>query len=307
MKLIVLILGLILERLATKVLHLRELRWFDRYFDLAIARIQRLPRWMLYPGILGALFLPVVPVLWASVYLASATMSLQWSEIMTVVLWSLPYVLFAVLIVFFSLGPRDLGSEVDEYCAAVDGGDADKAEQVLTELCEVEHSGASDVEAIEEAIFVQATNRIFGVVFWFIAFGPVGAWLFRASDLFRRRLSYRSERDSDSVATELAAIDNVHGVLVWLPARLAILGYAFSGSFDDAFNCWRSYELKSDLPFHRSNDEVVACVGKAAMTGFLEETPNSTAAARNAMRLVHRTLFIWLVVIGLMTLAGVSV
>lgn len=307
MKLIALILGLILERLATKLLHLRELRWFDRYFDLAITQIQRLPRWMLYPAVLIALFLPVVPVLWASVYLTSATMSLQWSEVMTAVLWSLPYVLFAVLIVFFSLGPRDLGSEVDEYCAAFDSADAETAERVLTELCEVEHSGASDIEAIEEAIFVQATNRLFGVVFWFIAFGPVGAWLFRASDLFRRRLSYRSGRDADSVAAELAAIDNVHGVLVWLPARLAILGYAFSGSFDDALNCWRSYELKSDLPFHRSNDEVVACVGKAAMTGFLEETPNSSAAARNAMRLIHRTLFIWLFAIGLMTLSGVSV
>jgi membrane protein required for beta-lactamase induction len=95
--------------------------------------------------------------------------------------------------------------------------------------------------------------------------------------------------------------------LVWLPARLAIVGYALSGSFDDAWNCWRSYELKSDLPFHRSNDEVVACVGKAAMTGFLEGSPNSSAAARNAMRLVIRTLFIWLTVIGLMTIFGWAV
>ena len=307
MKLIALILGLALERLATKLLHLRELRWFDRYFDLAIAQIKRQPRWILYPGMLGALFLPVVPVWWASIYLASTTTSLEWPQVMTAVLWGLPYVAFAVLILFFSLGPRDLGSEVDEYCSAVDAGDEERSQQLLTGLCEVEHSGASDIEAVEEAIFVQATNRIFGVVFWFMAFGPVGAWLFRASDLFRRRLYYRAGRDPDSVAAELAAIDNIHGILVWVPARLAILGYAFSGSFDDALNRWRSYELKSDLPFHRSNDEVVACVGKAAMSGLLEETPNSSAAARNAMRLIHRTLFIWLVAIGLMTLSGVSV
>jgi membrane protein required for beta-lactamase induction len=61
------------------------------------------------------------------------------------------------------------------------------------------------------------------------------------------------------------------------------------------------------VPFHRSNDEVVACVGKAAMTGFLEETPNSSAAARNAMRLVTRTLFIWITVIAVMTLFGWAV
>lgn len=307
MKLITLILGLALERLATKLLHLRELRWFDRYFDVAIAQVRRLPRWALYPAVLVVLFLPVLPVLWASVYLASATMYLQWPQLMAAVLWSLPYVAFAVLILFFSLGPRDLGSEVDEYCVAVDAGDEEEAQRVLKSLCEVEPSGTSDIEAIEEAIFVQATNRIFGVVFWFIAFGPVGAWLFRASDLFRRRLAYRAGRAPDDVAAELGAVENVHGVLVWIPARLAILGYALSGSFDDALNCWRSYELKSDLPFHRSNDEVVACVGKAAMTGFLEGAPNSSIAAGNAMRLVHRTLFIWLTVIGLMTIFGWAV
>ena len=307
MKLIALILGLILERLATQLLHLRELRWFDGYFDFAISRLLTLPPWLLYPGVIAALLIPVVPVLWASLYLAAAFSPLGWPQIMTAVLWSLPYVLFTVLVLFFSLGPRDLGSEVDEYCAAVEAGDTEQSERVLTELCEVEHSGASEIEAVEEAIFVQATNRIFGVVFWFIALGPVGAWLFRASDLFRRRVSFRFNRDPERLEGAVAAVDNVHGILVWAPARLAILGYALSGSFDDALNCWRSYELKSDLPFHRSNDEVVACVGKAAMTGFLEESPNSAAAARNAMRLVHRTVFIWLTTIGLMTIFGWAV
>ena len=307
MKLIALILGLILERLATQLLHLRELRWFDPYFDAAIGRVERLPGWMLYPAILATLSLPVIPVLVASLYLASASISLQWPHVVMAVLWTLPYVLFAVLVLFFSLGPRDLGSEVDEYRAAVDAGDAERSAQILTELCEVEHRNASEIEAVEEAIFVQATNRIFGVVFWFIALGPVGAWLFRASDLFRRRLSYRAGRDAESVLPALAAIDNIQGVLVWLPARLAILGYALSGSFDEALNCWRGYELKSDLPFHRANDEVVACVGKAAMAGSLAEPSNSSAAAGNAMRLVHRTIFIWLTVIGLMTIFGWAV
>ncbi|HSG63509.1 MAG TPA: hypothetical protein VLD39_00845, partial [Gammaproteobacteria bacterium] len=148
MKLIALILGLGLERLATRLLHLRELRWFDRYFDLAIEQAGRLPRWMLYPAVLVALLLPVVPVLWASVYLAAATMS-QWPQLMTAVLWSVPYVTFAVLVLFFSLGPRDLGSEVEEYCRAVESDDEEQAHRVLASLCEVEYSGASEIEAVE--------------------------------------------------------------------------------------------------------------------------------------------------------------
>ena len=87
MKLIALILGLILERLATQLLHLRELRWFDPYFDAAIGRVERLPGWMLYPAILATLSLPVIPVLVASLYLASASISLQWPHVVMAVLW----------------------------------------------------------------------------------------------------------------------------------------------------------------------------------------------------------------------------
>jgi len=293
MKLIALILGLGLEHIATQVLHLRELHWFDRYFDLGLERLKRLNTLLTYAAILLVLAVPLIPVLWASIALRG-----------TAIPWDLPYLLFAVLVVFFCLGPRDLGTEVDEYCSALSRGDTEKSEAVLTELCEGDHSGADDIDAVEEAIFVQATNRIFGVVFWFVVLGPVGAWLFRVSDLLRQRVAYDNSRQPDEAGKTLAAVEMVHGVLVWIPARLAVIGYALSGSFDDAFNCWRNYELRAELPFHRSNDEVVACVGKAAMTGFLEEDPNSSAAARNSMRLVTRTLFIWITVIAAMTLFG---
>lgn len=293
MKLIALILGLSLEHMTSELLHLRELRWFDGYFDFGLAQTKKVPGWMMYGVIVLILVVPLIPVLWASFELRE-----------TGIPWDLPYLLFAVLVVFFCLGPRDLGNEVDEYCAALAQGDQERADQLLTELCEVEHSGASDVDAVEEAIFVQATNRIFGVVFWFVALGPVGAWLFRVSDLLRRRAAFEESRQPDAIESTVTVVEAVHGILVWIPARLAVIGYALSGSFDDAYNCWRGYQLKSDLPFHRSNDQVVACVGKAAMTGFLEEPPNSSAAAKNAMRLVRRTLFIWVTVIAFMTLFG---
>ena len=178
MKLIALILGLGLEHLATQLLHLRELHWFDAYFDYGLERLKRLNALFTYAAIILIIALPLVPVLWASIALRGTA------------IWDLPYLLFAVLVVFFCLGPRDLGTEVDEYCSALSSGDTERSEEVLTELCEGDHSGSSDIEAVEDAIFVQATNRIFGVVFWFIVLGPVGAWLFRVSDLFRHRAAY---------------------------------------------------------------------------------------------------------------------
>lgn len=296
MKLIALIFGLGLERLATRVLHLRQLHWLDPYFDIGLNRLRGAHVLLIYPGSILLIALPLVPVVWASRVLLE-----------TGIPWDLPYLLFAVLVLFFCLGPRDLASEVEEYCEALANADTAEAERVLTELCEVERSGAKDVVAVEEAIFVQATNRFFGVAFWFVVLGPVGAWLFRVSDLLRRRALTRSVSDPECAAPALPAIEAIHGILDWVPARLAVIGYALSGNFDEAFNTWRQYELKSDVPFHHSNEQVVACVGKAAMGGTAEDISEPSVAARRAMRLVYRTLFVGVTAIAVMTLFGWAV
>jgi AmpE protein len=296
MKLIALILSLALEHVATRRLELRELRGLDPYFDFALARAKRLGPTGARVVLGASLLVATAPVLWASLVLEE-----------TFVPWDLPYLAFAVLIVFLCLGPRDIGIEVDDYCAALARGDQEAARRAMTELSESRHASPRDVEAIEEAIFVQATNRIFGVAFWFIVLGPVGAWLFRVGDLLRRRAAFESARDYAVGASALPAAESLHGVLAWGPARLAALGYALAGSFDDAVNAWRNWRPVAGKPFHASNDRLVAAVGKAAMSGFLEQPANSGAAARNSMRLVMRTLFIWITVIALMTIFGWAV
>lgn len=296
MKLIALMLSLALEHVATRRLKLRELRWFDPYFDFALAHAQRLRRRGAVLVLAAALIVATVPVLWISLVLAE-----------TFIPWDLPYLLFAVLIVFLCLGPRDVGSEVDDYCEALAAGDHDAAQRVMTELSESRHASPRDVEAVEEAIFVQATNRIFGVAFWFVVLGPVGAWLFRVSDLLRRRAAFESSRDHAAGSVALPAAESIHGLLAWLPARLAALGYALAGSFDHALHAWRGGGRSEPEPLHAGNDRLVAAVGKAAMAGFLEQPANSGAAARNAMRVVMRTLFIWLTVVALMTIFGWAV
>ena len=322
MTLIALALGLLLERLATTLLHLRELRWFDRYYDKALRFLRGRSPFAVYTGLIATIALPALPVVAASV-------ALQSEEI----LWDLAYLSFAVLVVFFCLGPRDLASEVDEFCEALDRGDRDAATRVLREMAEAKRPRTSDIEVVEDAIFVQANNRIFGVIFWFVVLGPlglgpVGAWIFRVSDLLRRRAVFEQMRDgrsseanlvssqeatlaasqeatsATSQEATLVAIEAIYGVLKWIPTRLAMVAYALGGSFDDAMNAWRK-ELKTPgMAIDQRNDMLIARVGRAAMTGALSEPENSSAAARNSMRIVRRTVFIWVSVIALMTLYG---
>jgi AmpE protein len=111
----------------------------------------------------------------------------------------------------------------------------------------------------------------------------------------------RGQQSNDSV---LVAIEAIYGLLKWVPARLAMLGYALSGSFDDAMNAWRGELPEQGVPIDQRNDELIARVGKAAMTAYLDEPSNSSAAARNSMRVVRRTVFIWVTVIAILTLFG---
>lgn len=296
MLLIALALGLILEQLATNLLHLRELRWFDRYYDAAIRLIAEWPRAGIYLGLVVILAIPALPVLLAS-------LALRGSDIF---LWDLAYLSFAVVIVFLCLGPRDLGREVDDYCDAKDRGDDEAADRVLFEMSESEHPHKSDIEVVEDAIFIQSNNRIFGVIFWLVVLGPVGAWIFRVTDLLRRRVVFEHVRGEQDNGQVLVAIEAIYGVLKWMPARLAMIGYALSASFDDAMNAWRG-ELKTDaMPIDLRNDLLIARVGRAAMTGYLDEPENSSAAARNSMRVVRRTVFLWVFVIALLTLFGLA-
>jgi len=296
MKLIALILGFGLEHIASQLLHLRELRWFDGYFDIGLGRAQRASRVGTYVIIGLLVVLPMVPVLIIDYQLSEADIR-----------WDPSYIVFALFVVFLCLGPRDLGNEIDEYCEALDGNDEESARKILFELSESEHREVSDVEVIEDAVFIQAPNQIFGVVFWFIALGPVGAWLFRVSDLLRRRAAFESMRDPALLTAPLPIIEAFHGILLWVPVRLSAIGYALSGSFDDALNAWREHEKAERMPIHRRNDTLAATVGKAAMAGAVGRPTNSSSAARHAMRLVTRTLFMWMIVIALMTIFGWAV
>jgi len=292
MKILALILGFTLEHFATQLLHLRELRLLDGFFDFGIRRAENSGPTMALIFAVLMISVAAAPVIFVHFLLAQDTFG-----------WQFAYVVFALLVVFLCLGPRDLDSEVNEYCEALDSGDDELAARVLIELSEARLRGVDEAEAIERAIFIQAPNRVFGVVFWFVLLGPVGAWLFRASDLCRRRAAFEAARVPTSTSDILGAIRLVHGVLLWIPVRLTALGYALGGSFEEAWERWRSHE-RSSGPLHRRNDALAAEVGRAAMSGFLDEPENSSLAAKNAMRLVNRTLFIWLTVIALMTLFG---
>jgi membrane protein required for beta-lactamase induction len=300
MKLIALLLGLLLERLLTHALHLREPRWFDRYLDWALARFRELRGGRALALTILLVLLPALPV---------ALIAWVFQDL----LLGIVYVAFAALVLVFSLGPRDLKDEVDDYIAALDRGDRQAAERVAREI--MEHDAAQRTgtgpDTLDDAIFVQTNNRIFGVAFWFMLIGPAGAWLFRVSDLMRRRavFEYRGRADgSASVPAFVDALQAVHGVLAWAPARLLALGYALAGSFEQALDEWRRTVQAAGARFFDTNDHLLAGVGRGALNVEIEPIEfialPGIVRVEACMRLITRALLIWLVFASALVLIG---
>jgi AmpE protein len=287
MNLIALIIGLALERLLTRLLHLRELHWLDDWFDRGATWIRGAP------GLAGTwialvvMLLPAVPVAWFAWTFRDA-------------LSGFAYLAFAALVLFFSLGPQDLLAQLRDWLEARERGDEEAAERIARTIREPDDDtpAVPTPRALEAAIFVQANHRLFGVVFWFMLLGPAGAWTYRVSDLFRRHMRATGEGGR---ATQ--RVETLFGLAAWLPARLLALSYAIAGSFDDAFEDWRAYYQRTSAGFFRVGENILAAAGIGAIRRRCPEGDTLTAV-RAALQLLHRTLFTWITVIAALTLVG---
>jgi AmpE protein len=300
MHLIALLIGLVVERLATQLFHLRRLRGLDRFIDAGFGQAARVPNWPALIPVIVIVVLLALPVFAVMFILGDA-------------LLGLPYLLLSIVVLFFSFGPQDIGEDVDEYCTAMEEGDEERIQQTAKAIIEsdVPNDPRERMHAVEEAVCVQANNRLFAVIFWFVLLGPLGAWAYRVTDLIRRRAVFVESREEESSGTSeqlREAAVTLHGWLAWIPARLTAIGYAAAGNFDTALGAWRAPSEQSSDSLSESNEHLLARVGVNSLALADDEgedlVERGTRGATAANRLVFRLFLIWAVVISAMTLYG---
>jgi len=300
MNLIALLIGLVIERLATQLFHWRRMRWMDRLIDFGFRQADRLATW---PAIIPVILLAVVLVL--------PVFAVIWSLGST--LAGFTYLFLAIVVLFFSLGPQDIGEEVGEYCRALESGDDEQVDNAAKAIVEdaVPEDADERTSCVEAAVCVQANNRLFAVVFWFVILGPLAAWAYRATDLIRRRAVFTAARDEQADGNSARvrdAAEMLHGWLAWIPARLTAVGYAAAGHMDEALAALRAPTEDKDATTSERSENLLARVGIAALA--LQSRPEETATerairgAQAANHLVFKLLLIWAVVIAAMTLYG---
>jgi AmpE protein len=146
-------------------------------------------------------------------------------------------------------------------------------------------------------------------MFWFIVLGPAGAWLFRVSDLMRRRAAFEAARQGAPVSADSPgrALAFVHGLLAWIPARLTAGTYALAGSFENAVGSWRVAADQVGEGILGRSEDLLARVGKGSLQSSLSAIAADeldSAAAAGAWRIVSRSVWIWLAAIAMLVLAG---
>lgn len=302
MNLIALLIGLLIERLATQLLHWRRMRWLDRIIDAGFRQAKRLGTW---PASIPVLLLALLLVLPVFLLIFSLGGTLQ----------GFTYLILAVIVLLFSIGPRDIGEEVSEYCSALEAEDEEQVQHAAKALIEgeVPDDPRDRIARVEEAVCIQANNRLFAVIFWFVVLGPLAAWAYRVTDLIRRRAVFSAARDEpadDSTVYIRDAAEMFHGWLAWIPARLTALGYATAGNADDAIAALRAPSEERDGSTTEHSERLLARVGVAALA--LQDKADESITERGirgataANGLVFRQLLIWAVIIAAMTLYGLT-
>lgn len=223
--------------------------------------------------------------------------------------YGLPALLFGVAVVFYAWGPRDLDADID---AVVEAADAAERREALARLRPAAAAGAGEGHGGIGRVFVAALRRWFGVLFWFVLLGAVGALLYRLVAIAAEDepALYLPEGTVEGARRLLAVLD-------WPVAQLMALSLALVGNFDVVVSAWKV----AGGAALRVATGMLAAVGRASVrwelaeeaadedppgaddAGLAGDTP-FIQAMRDAMSLAWRVLLAWLAVLALFVVAG---
>jgi len=226
-------------------------------------------------------------------------------------LYGLTGLIFGIAVLFYAWGPRDLDVDVD---AIADARDPLSRREAAARLWPEGSTPSLDGGALVGAVFRSALRRWFGVLFWFLLLGPLGALLYRLVVLSAEGEGARAlPLEAASGARTLLAI------LDWPVAQLMTLALALVGNFDTVLGAWRE---AGGASFNFDKDFLGAVASASVRVELAEEaaddagTPVNDRAGdasgtvaempelRDAMSLVWRSLLVWLAVLALFVIAG---
>lgn len=304
MAIISVLLALAAEWFVPELERFRRRDWYARYHAWLERHLGARAFWDSPLGLLLVLGVPVV-------------LLIVLQSLLAMVLFGLPVFLLSVAILFLSLGPANLLRQARDYLQLEEEDVA--AATRLEQATQISASHSDDIEEanadVRDVILAQANDRLFGVLFWFMVLGPAGALFYRMAVEAHALSSDSSVGDDTGGDPEAGALtrgsfaeaaERLHGILAWIPARLLALAYALTGSFEDTLVAWRDEVARNTASLYENTQAVLMAAGRGALR--LESGQSGPQCGidcvRAALRLIERSLVVWVVLLALMTLVG---
>ncbi|MGH8144819.1 MAG: beta-lactamase induction protein [Rhodanobacteraceae bacterium] len=218
-----------------------------------------------------------------------------------------PYTLaglaFAVLILFYSFGPRELENDFEAVLREDDPVARVAAAANFRSVPDGAPRAFTAAELVEAAVTASLRRR-FGVLFWFFLLGPAGALGYRLAWVTATSDALLDPRTRHAARRFALALD-------WIPAHLMVLAMALVSNFDAVVGTWRAWHAAPGRSQWELDPEFLAAVARSGVDADIAAGDGSTTCVcdpmtefADARRLMLRVLIVWLAVVALIALAG---
>jgi AmpE protein len=269
----------------------RRFEWVTSFTKHCNDKLNKVPGWSGPVGFLVILGLPLFAVYLINTVLIS-------------LLGQIGEFLFAIAVLIYTFGPRDLDIDVRNVIRAEDDEDQSEALETLLGGAVPDDPDACQNAAID-AVFNQALKRWFGIIFWFALLGVFGAILYRLAN-------WLNDGEFGLFDEQKDLIKRTCGLMDWPAAQLITLSLAIATDFDSVYRAWKKYhDERGHGLFEATNEFMLTCArtivktGHAENDGYADQLQGPMASIKLSMDLVWRVLGVWATVLAILLLVNV--
>jgi AmpE protein len=271
--------------------HLRRYEWVNSFTKFCNEKFKGLPGWS---GPIGFLVIIGLPLIAAYVV----------NNLLYSVLGQIGEFIFAIAILIYTFGPRDLDIDVRKVITA---DDENQQNEALAELLDGPIPADKDTcqTTAIDAVFRKALKRWFAIIFWFAVLGIYGALLYRLA-------VWLSSDDFELLDEQKELVTSLCKIMEWPVAQLMTLSLAVATDFDSVYRAWKQYHYERGHGLFEGNNEfmltsarTIVKTGHAENDGYADQLQGPMASIKLSMDLVWRSLGVWATVLAILLLVNV--
>ena len=294
MTIIAILIAFTLCHFVSELRRVRRFEWLHSFTSYCDDAFKDIPGW---DGPLGFAVILGIPLLLA--FLANS--------LMIAAIGQLGEFLFAIAVLIYTFGPRDLDVDVRAVINPEHGADKDGQNQALENLLggKAPDEERACNEAAIDAVFSRALKRWFGIIFWFAVLGIYGALLYRLTNILLKP-DFKLQAELKSL------FDRLCRILDWPAAQMVTLSLAIATDFDSVFRAWKQYHnerghglFEANTEFMLTSARTIVGSGRVQNDGYADQLEGPMACIKLSMDLVWRSLGVWATVLAILLLVDV--